>query len=86
MLSKLARATLALTFISSCTVQAQYTTEIPAAEASALAQIVEDDPADFAQLQSGDGSPAYTLYSKALPIPEVATPKQYVFRLTLFVH
>lgn len=41
MLSKLARATLALTLASFCAVQAQYVTQIPAAEASALAQIVE---------------------------------------------
>lgn len=41
MLSKLARVTLALTFTSFCVVQAQYVTQIPAAEASALAQIVE---------------------------------------------
>ncbi|KAK7184048.1 multicopper oxidase [Paraphaeosphaeria sporulosa] len=74
MLSKLVRATLALTLTSSCVVQAQFVTQIPAAEASAIAGIVEDDPANDPQFRK-IGSPAYTLYSAALPIPEVATPK-----------
>ncbi|KAJ4300954.1 hypothetical protein N0V90_003043 [Kalmusia sp. IMI 367209] len=78
MLSKLARATLALTLASSCLVQGQFATEIPAAESSALAQIVEDDPADSFQAKKDSGSPAYTLYQKALPIPDVAVPKQKI--------
>ncbi|KAJ4344687.1 uncharacterized protein N0V89_012431 [Didymosphaeria variabile] len=74
MLSKLARATVALTLTSSCLVQAQFATKVPAAEASAVAGIVEDDPADFPKFKK-TGSPAYTLYSEALPIPAPATPK-----------
>lgn len=65
---------MALTLASSCVVQAQIITKIPAAEASAIAGIVEDDPDDDLQAKK-TGSPAYTLYSAALPIPDVATPK-----------
>jgi bilirubin oxidase len=74
MFSKLVRATVALTLTSSCIVQAQFATKVPAAEASALAGIVEDDPASFPKFKKA-GSPAYTLYSAALPIPAPATPK-----------
>lgn len=65
---------MALTLVSSCVVHAQAVTSIPAAEASALAGIVEDDAADDPQFKK-ILSPAYTLYSAPLPIPEVATPK-----------
>lgn len=41
MLLRLSGSTLVLTLTSFCAVRAQYATEIPAAEASALAQIVE---------------------------------------------
>jgi bilirubin oxidase len=77
MLSKLARTTLALSLAARCLGQDRFFSEIPAPEASALATIVEDDPADEPQLRKGgDESPAYKLYQKALPIPPVATPKQ----------
>ena len=79
MLSNLARRALALSLALSPLVNAQFFTEIPAAEASALATIVEDDPASVPQAKGGsDESPAYTLYQKALPIPDVAVPKQCV--------
>jgi len=76
MLSKFARATLALSFAARCLGQDRFFSEIPAPEASALADIVEDDPANDPPLRKGGGSPKYTLYQKALPIPPVATPKQ----------
>jgi bilirubin oxidase len=80
MLTKLVRATLALSLAARCLGQDRFVSEIPATEESALAGIVEDDPADEPQFRSSgdedDESPAYTLYQKALPIPPVATPKQ----------
>ena len=76
MLSKLARVTFALSLAARCLAQDSSPSEIPPAEASALAAIVEDDPANDPQLRKGGESPAYKLYQKALPIPPVATPKQ----------
>jgi bilirubin oxidase len=55
----------------------RFASEIPKAEAVALAGIVEDDPNNLPAARKGDDeSPAYTLYSVPLPIPPVAQVKQ----------
>ncbi|KAH7074627.1 Cupredoxin [Paraphoma chrysanthemicola] len=57
----------------------RFNSQVPQSEVAALAGIVEDDPANApAQRKGGDESPAYTLYSVALPIPPVAQVKQKV--------
>jgi bilirubin oxidase len=55
----------------------RFFSEIPQAEEVASTQIVEDEVVTAAALRnSGDKSPAYKLYSVALPIPPVAQVKQ----------
>lgn len=80
MLSLLIRATLALSVASTCFAQTTNTTdrfvsEIPPEEAQTLAEIVED-PAPVVVKRGNGGSPAYNLYSAALPIPPLAQVKQ----------
>jgi bilirubin oxidase len=82
MLSIVTQATLALFLAASASAQSnapsnRFAGEIPKAEAVALSQIVEDDPAGApAARKGGSESPAYTLYSAALPIPPLAQIKQ----------
>jgi bilirubin oxidase len=82
MLSFFTRATLALIIAGPASGQAitpsnRFASEIPKTEAVALSGIVEDDPANApAARKGGSESPAYTLYSAALPIPPVAQVKQ----------
>jgi hypothetical protein len=82
MLSFITQAALALSLAGPGLAQVRpapdrFASQIPQSEAAALAGIVEDDPANVpAQRGGGDGSPAYTLYSVALPIPPVAQVKQ----------
>jgi hypothetical protein len=57
----------------------RFKSEIPQAEAQKLTQIVEDQPDAVpggSARKGGNSSPAYTLYSAALPIPPVAQVKQ----------
>jgi bilirubin oxidase len=55
----------------------RFASEVPKTEAVALSKIVEDDGANApAARKGGSESPAYTLYSAALPIPPVAQVKQ----------
>lgn len=82
MLSFFTQATLALILAGPTISQVndpadRFASEIPQAESVALSKIVEDDPADAPPARKGgDASPAYTLYSVALPIPPVAQVKQ----------
>jgi bilirubin oxidase len=82
MLSIVTQATLALFLAAYASAQSnaapnRFAGEIPKAEALALSQIVEDDPAGAsAARKGGSESPAYTLYSAALPIPPLAQVKQ----------
>jgi hypothetical protein len=82
MLSFFTQATLAFLLAGSASAQSnvpsnRFAGEIPKAEALALSQIVEDDPAGApAARKGGSQSPAYTLYSAALPIPPLAQVKQ----------
>jgi bilirubin oxidase len=80
MLSLITQATLALNIAGLAFGQVtpnRFASEIPQAETVALANIVEDDPASIpAARKGGSSSPAYTLYSAALPIPPVAQVKQ----------
>lgn len=77
MFSKLTGATFALSLLAQGMAQSSIATEIPAAEASALATIVEDDPNSIPAAKKGGGtSPPLALYQKPLPIPDVAVPKQ----------
>jgi bilirubin oxidase len=64
--------------ISSATSQVdQFTSNIPPEEAAALAQIVEDGPADAPMLRKDSTSPEYSLiYKVPLPIPPVKQPKK----------
>lgn len=85
MLFTLRQALLVLSFTSACLSQTakvplnRFASEIPAAEAKALAGILEDDPAGVPTTRKGGSTtPAYTLYSAALVIPPVAQVKQYV--------
>jgi bilirubin oxidase len=62
----------------------RFASEIPKAEAVALSQIVEDEVVGApAARKGGSDSPAYTLYSAALPIPPVAHVKQFVNPMSL---
>jgi len=81
MLSFVTQASLALLLAVPILGQAakpnRFASEIPQTEAVALAGIVEDDSISLAAARKGgDESPAYTLYSMALPIPPVAQVKQ----------
>jgi bilirubin oxidase len=80
MLWFLTQATLALIVTSPAFTQGtsnRFASEIPQAEAVALSQIVEDEVVGApAARKGGSNSPAYTLYSAALPIPPVAQVKQ----------
>ncbi|KAF2645789.1 phenol oxidase A [Massarina eburnea CBS 473.64] len=58
--------------------QGRFFSDIPAPEASALAQVVEDDPPPATPQRKGGESPALTLYQKVLPIPPPAEVKQKV--------
>jgi hypothetical protein len=80
MLSFITQATLALSISGLAFAQVKptdrFASEIPKSEAVALANIVEDSPTGAAARKGGSASPAYTLYSVALPIPPVAQVKQ----------
>lgn len=83
MLSFVTQASLALLLAVPIVGQAakapnRFASEIPKAEAVALAGIVEDDSNSLASARKGgdDESPAYKLYSVELPIPPVAQVKQ----------
>lgn len=82
MVSFLTRATLALSLTTLCHAQAakvpqdRFASQIPKQESAALAAIVEDQPGAPAARQGDSSSPAYSLYSVALPIPPVAQVKQ----------
>ncbi|OAL02734.1 hypothetical protein IQ06DRAFT_119700 [Phaeosphaeriaceae sp. SRC1lsM3a] len=84
MLSFFTQATLALLLSRPALAQNnpssnRFASEVPQSETVALSNIVEDDPANLpAARKGGDESPAYTLYSAALPIPPVAQVKQKV--------
>jgi bilirubin oxidase len=77
------QATLALSYSGLAFAQVKptnrFASEIPKSEAVALANIMEDSPTSApAARKGGSASPAYTLYSVALPIPPVAQIKQRV--------
>jgi hypothetical protein len=80
MLSFITQTTLALSISGLAFAQVKpdrFASEIPKSEAVALANIVEDSPTGApAARKGGKTSPAYTLYSVALPIPPVAQVKQ----------
>jgi bilirubin oxidase len=81
MLSLITQATLALNIVGLAFGQVKptdrFASEIPQAETVALSKIVEDDSTSVpAARKGGNSSPAYTLYSAALPIPPVAQVKQ----------
>ncbi|KAF1953920.1 phenol oxidase A [Byssothecium circinans] len=78
MLSKIARVTLALSFATHCLGQDRFFSDIPAAEASALAQVVEDDAPPASPQRKGGESPTLQLYRKALPVPPPAEVKQII--------
>jgi bilirubin oxidase len=70
-------AALRLTLFTPALAQDRFFAEIPAEEAVALSQIVEDDPIPTGG-KGGDWiSPVYSqIYQVALPIPPVKQPKQ----------
>lgn len=78
MISALARMALGLSMVTHTFAQDRYFSEIPAAEATALSQVVEDTPPPPSQRKGEKWiSPEYTLiYKNPLPVPEVKQPKQ----------
>lgn len=54
-----------------------FVSNIPPQESAALANIVEDDPADVPIAKGSKGSPVYpSIYGVPLPIPPVKQPKK----------
>lgn len=83
MLLLLTHAILAISLAAPCLAQTgkvplnRFASDIPKEETLVLAGIVEDAAGGaLAARQGGDSSPAYTLYSVALPIPPVAQVQQ----------
>jgi len=74
----LAHSALLLLFAASVWGQSQFPSDIPDAEAAALAAIVEDGPSDIPFARKSL-SPNYSLiFGRALPIPPVKQPKKLV--------
>ncbi|GAP83355.2 putative bilirubin oxidase [Rosellinia necatrix] len=79
MFSKLASLALVSCLCAGTIAQRTLEYDIPADEAAALAQVVDDDDSTFSAARKGDESPEYSLiYRKPLPIPPVKQPKQII--------
>jgi hypothetical protein len=80
MVAGLARVALGLSLLTLCFGQNRFVKEIPAKEAEALKQIVEDEPPPLSALRGDEDdweSPVYNeIYRNPLPIPPVKQPKK----------